>query len=164
MKWRGILEIQVIFALHFYSKWYNKWRLMSHFVIKTGIYLGSISFVLPFRKHTEKPDVIPNFALTPWSPSPGLMFLNLVWHFRYGWKEVVVGIIDPRNPESFLRMCCVVAKHGLSPPNLALPGKPWQGGFRALTSSLHIIVLLKDHSKSWFSLSSFLQQRQISWN
>ena len=59
-----------------------------------------------------------------------------------------MGITDPRNPESFLRMGRIVAKQRLSPPNLALSGKPWQGGFRVLTLSLHIIVLLKDHSKS----------------
>lgn len=76
---------------------------MSHFVIKTGIYHWSVSFVLPFRKHIEKSDVISNFDLTLWSLSPGPIFLKPTWHFRFGWKEMVVGILDPRDLESFLR-------------------------------------------------------------
>lgn len=51
---------------------------------------------------------------------------------------------------------------GLDPPSFALPGKPLLGGFRTPTSTLHIIVLLRDHLT--FSLSSLPPKGQVTLN
>lgn len=54
MKWTGIFESQGTFDLHFYSRRPNKWNLVSHFIIETGIDLSSALFVVLLLKSLLK--------------------------------------------------------------------------------------------------------------
>lgn len=121
--------------------------------------LGFISDLLPF--YYLLMSILKNqIYLILLNPVESLTTLEPSWHFRYverggcghNWQELT----DPEGPGPSLRIPCVVVKQGLNPLNFSLPGKP--------TSTLHEIVLLRDHSKFWLLLSSLLLKGQINLN